>query len=330
MISEATRDMVTETSRGRFTFASAACAEVLGHRPEDLVGSDPRDLHHPDDVEAFLAVVRQRHEPGVPFHVPPHRLRRSDGSWVWVEATGVWDLREDGERRLIGVARDITARLEAAGARAELEDQVRRAQKLESLGALTGGIAHDFNNLLTPILGAAGLMLLELPDDSPLRKRVATIQQAAKRAADLTGQMLAYAGGTDLELRPVDVTRQLQDTMLLLESSVGREATLRVELADALPPVMADPGQLSQVLVNLVVNASEATREGPGAITVRTSSEDLDRAQLDACVLGERRAPGRYVAIDVRDQGRGIDPETLERIFDPFFSTKFTGRGLVL
>ena len=243
---------------------------------------------------------------------------------------GVWYERADGERRLIGAAWDITARLESAAARRELEEQVRRTQKLESLGALTGGIAHDFNNLLTPVLGAASLLLQELPEDSRYRRRVETIQQAARRAADLTGQMLSYAGGTDLELRPVEVSDLVREMQLLLESSVSREARLQCRLEEALPRVLADPGQLSQVIVNLIVNASEALGASGRNIELHTESVEADRSLLDACVLGEQCEAGRYVALEVRDDGEGIAAEAVERIFDPFFTTKFTGRGLGL
>jgi PAS domain S-box-containing protein len=330
-ISQATRDMVTETSAaGRFTYVSPATEVVLGHSPDELVGTDPMRLHHPEDREAFLAAVRGADEPDVPFSVPPHRLRRRDGSWVWVEATGLRYQRADGELRVIGVARDITPRLEAAAARRELEVHARRTQKLESLGALTGGIAHDFNNLLTPILGAAGLVLAEMPEDSPFRKRVETILQASRRAAALTGQMLAYAGGTDLELRPVDVSGFVREMTLLLESTVSRRARIAFELEEGLPPVLADPGQLSQVIINLVVNASEALGESGRNLSVCTASIDVDRQRLDGCVLGEQREPGPYVTLEVRDDGEGIDSEVQEKVFDPFFSTKFTGRGLGL
>jgi PAS domain S-box-containing protein len=330
-IADATGDMVTETdAKGRFTYASSACGEVLGYPPDELVGENPMGLLHPEDRGAFQAAVGAESDPGVPFTVPPHRLRRRDGSWLWVEATGVWYERADGERRLIGAARDITARLESAAARRELEEQVRHTQKLESLGALTGGIAHDFNNLLTPVLGAASLLLQEIPEDSRYRRRVETIQQAARRAADLTGQMLSYAGGTDLELRPVDLSELVREMQLLLESSVSREARLEWRLEEALPRVLADPGQLSQVIVNLIVNASEALGASGRKIELRTESLEADRSLLDACVLGEQREAGRYVALAVRDDGEGIPAEALERVFDPFFTTKFTGRGLGL
>lgn len=330
-ISHATQDMVTETSaEGRFTYLSPATEEVLGHSPDELVGTDPMRLHHPEDRRAFLAALRAGNELGVPFSVPPHRLRRRDGSWVWVEATGLRYERAGGEQRVIGVARDITPRLEAAAARRELEAQARRTQKLESLGALTGGIAHDFNNLLTPILGAAGLVLIDMPADSPFRKRIETILQASKRAAALTGQMLAYAGGTDLELRAVEVSDFVREMTLLLESTVSRQARLDFELEDGLPPVLADPGQLSQVIINLVVNASEALGESGRNVSLCTGILDADRSLLDGCVLGEQRDPHRYVTLEVRDDGEGIDPEVQERVFDPFFSTKFTGRGLGL
>ena len=331
MIAEASRSIVTESDAdGRFTFVSDACSRVLGYAPGELVGSKAVQLLHREDRDAFFEALRSELAPGHAFSVPAHRLRRRDDSWVWVEATGVTYRRADGELRLIGVARSIEARRAAEATRRELEERVRRGQKLESLGTLAGGIAHDFNNLLTPILGAAGLLLTELPEESPARKRAETIRQAATRAAALTHQMLAYAGGSGMQLETFDVSEAIREMLLLLEATVSRQAAFRCELAEDLPPLRADRAQLGQVVMNLVANASEALGAAGGCIQLRSGVLDADRELLEKCILGEKRDPGRYVSVEVRDDGPGIDPESRARIFDPFFTTKFTGRGLGL
>ncbi|MBW2232813.1 MAG: PAS domain S-box protein [Deltaproteobacteria bacterium] len=331
IIAEATLDMVTETDRdGRFTYVSPACTHVLGYTTEELLGKRPLHILHEDDREAFRLEVVHHQETGKPFAVRAHRLRHKDGSWIWVEATGVRFRRPDGEVRLIGVARDITSRLEAENIRQQLEEQLRGSQKLESLGILAGGIAHDFNNYLTPIVGTAGLMSVELPENSPLQERVEMIRKAARRATDLTAQMLAYAGRTEPRLAPLDVSEAILDMQLLLESTAAHRAELIYDLGPDLPLVKADDGQIGQVVINLVANAAEALGDQGGRIEIRTGQIEVDRIQLRDYHLGHNLDEGTCVYIEVCDDGVGIDAETRKHLFEPFFSTKFTGRGLGL
>lgn len=330
-IADAAGDMVTETGAdGRFTYVSPACTKVLGYPSEELVGLSPLRLHHGRDRDEFLEEVQKKREVGQLFTVKPHRLRCRDESWVWVEATGVRYQRPDGEVCLIGVARDITARLEAESARMLLEEQLRRTQKLETLGVLAGGIAHDFNNFLTPVVGTAALLLDDLGDDPVLRRRILTIKKAADRATDLTAQMLAYAGKTDPQLVPLDVSEAMSDIELLLESAAGRRADLNFSLDPSLPVVRADRVQIGQVVMNLVTNAAEALGPDSRRIDVRTKMLAADRDLLRTFHLGSHLEEGRHVCIEVSDDGEGIDESVRERIFDPFFSTKLTGRGLGL
>jgi PAS domain S-box-containing protein len=331
-MAEASRDMVTETdyATGRFTYASAAVELVLGYTPEQLVGSKSLDLHHPEEASGFLADVRMPKD-GATFTVRPHRLRHRDGSWVWVEATGIRFRRPDGRLRVIGVARDISARLEAENARVELEAQLQRSQRVESLGVLAGGIAHDFNNLLTPILGCAAPSLESDADDrEDLLERLKVIHDSARRAKALTDQMLAYAGRGKMERAPIDLSQTVRDLVLLLETTASRSVTLHCELDDALPLIEADANQVGQIAMNLVANAAEAARPEGGRIEVRTYAFEASRALLDECVLGGQLEAGRYACLEVSDTGAGMEPGTRERIFDPFFTTKFTGRGLGL
>ncbi len=331
-VAEASRDMVTETdyASGRFTYVSAAVKTVLGYMPEQLMGTSSLALHHPEDIDVFTRDIQSR-SAGVIFSVAPHRLRRCDGSWVWVEATGIRFRRPDGRERIIGVARDITARLEAVDARLELESQLQRSQRVESLGVLAGGIAHDFNNLLTPILGCASIQEEgDAPDRDALLRRLKTIHASSKRAKALTDQMLAYAGRTAVRSAPIDLSETVRDMMLLLETTASRTVRLHYDLDEALAPIEADGNQIGQVVMNLVANASEAAKPEGGRIEVRTCTVDASRRLLDACALGDPLEPGRYACLEVSDNGWGMDTETRERAFDPFFTTKFTGRGLGL
>ena len=233
-----------------------------------------------------------------------------------------------GGRRL---TRSLAERDRAEAERHRMEVQVQQAQKLESLGVLAGGIAHDFNNLLTGILGHVSLALEQLPPATvPPRTYLEKAQRAALRGADLTKHMLAYAGQGPLRAESVELNRVVTELADLLDVSRSKKATLAYQLADDLPPIAADAAQLGQVIMNLITNASEALGERSGAITVSTGMRECDREYLRSPWLEETPPSGRYVYLEVRDTGCGMDAATLARIFDPFFSTKFVGRGLGL
>ncbi len=214
--------------------------------------------------------------------------------------------------------------------RERLEAQVRHAQKLESLGVLAGGIAHDFNNLLTGVLGNIELGLLQVEERSPAARSFTEARVSAERAADLSRQMLAYSGKGNFVIEAVDVNVLVSEIGNLLEVSVSKNVALSYDLHRGLPPVVADVTQLHQVLLNLVTNASDSIGDEGGVVTLRTGVRDCDSAYLSETYLDDHLAEGDYLFIEVSDTGCGMDPETMQRIFDPFFSTKFTGRGLGL
>jgi PAS domain S-box-containing protein len=221
--------------------------------------------------------------------------------------------------------------------RASVEEERRalaarafRSQKMESLGVLAGGIAHEFNNLLQGILGASGLASQLLPADSPVQQQIAAVETAADRAARLTRQMLAYAGKGRLIVGDVDLSAEIEQTVRSLAGSLPSSAELCLDLQSDLPPITADAAEIRQMVSNLVTNAAEALGEDGGSVLVRTTVEPCDRAMLARSVLGEELVPGSYVVLEVSDSGSGMTPDTVSRIFDPFFSTKFTGRGLGL
>ncbi len=224
-----------------------------------------------------------------------------------------------------------TTELQQAQARRDaLEQKLAEARHLESLGLLAGGIAHDFNNLLQGVLGHADLALGDLPAQAPATEHVRLIEQSARRAADLTRQLLAYSGRTHIEFRPLDASALVRDTVELLAVSVGARCRLRADTPAGLPAVEADRSQLQQVVMNLVMNAAEALGEAGGDVTVRTSLVDADRDLLAQGYVDDDLQPGRYVAVEVADTGRGMPEDVRRRIFEPFFSTKSQGRGLGL
>jgi signal transduction histidine kinase/CheY-like chemotaxis protein len=221
-------------------------------------------------------------------------------------------------------------RLRAEADRKKLELQVQHAQKLESLGVLAGGIAHDFNNLLACILGNIDVALEELSPVAPAREPLADAQAAGRRAAELVRQMLAYSGRGRFVVQPIDVRALIEEIAHILQVSITKKAVLRFNFTEGLPAIHADAAQLRQVVMNLILNASDAIGDRSGVITVSTGAMDCDRQYLRETWLDDDLAPGQYVYVEVTDTGCGMDEATRGKIFDPFFTTKMAGRGLGL
>jgi PAS domain S-box-containing protein len=330
LITETAHEIISELdTEGRVTYVSPAAEQVLGYRPEELIGTTPVMMLHPDEVERAVENLLTGIRTGLPMRTEPYRARHKDGSWRWLENEGVVYTRADGEVRFLMVGRDVTDRIRAQEERIAFDARMRQTQRLEGLGVMAGGIAHDFNNLLTPILGDATLALLDLPVDSPVRARVERIQKAARRAAALTHQMLAYAGKGPLRVESLDLTHLVREMAQLLESSVARRAQLIFDLDEHLPSIQGDAAQISQVVMNVITNAAEAVADGGGCIEIRTGSL-MRQGPARTDWIGEDLPPGPAIYFEVVDDGCGMPPETLARIFDPFFTTKFTGRGLGL
>jgi signal transduction histidine kinase/CheY-like chemotaxis protein len=257
--------------------------------------------------------------------------RGADGSGIPVEVVVAPVLDDAGEVvQIIESCRDITERKRAEEERRQLEARLQQAQKLESLGVLAGGIAHDFNNLLVGVLGNASLALEELPGESRVRELLQRIDRSARRAADLTRQLLAYSGKGRFVIRPLNLSTLVVEMAQLLQTSVSKRVALKHELPDDLPLIEADETQVRQVVMNLITNAAEAIGVQDGLITVRTGVVEADQAYLSDTYLDDDLPQGPYVFVDVADTGCGMDEATRSKIFDPFFTTKFTGRGLGL
>jgi PAS domain S-box-containing protein len=315
--------------RGRFTFASAAYRDLLGHDPAKLIGTTPETLVHSDELpDARTEMARALAERGRVRGL--HRVRHADGSWRWFETAGRAYLTAGGEVRLVSVGRDVTEARRAEAERARLEAQMQEVQRLESLGVLAGGIAHDFNNLLAVILGNAALLEGDAGGENERRERLRRIRAAGRHAEALTDQMLAYAGKSLGERVPLDLSGLVRETADLLRASVSRKCRLDLDLRDDLPGVRGDPTQLRQVLLNLVSNASETFGARGGRLQVRTRASEADAAALADGFGSAERPPGVWVALEVEDDGPGIAAELRGRIFEPFFSTRGAGRGLGL
>ena len=208
--------------------------------------------------------------------------------------------------------------------RKQVEERIGQAQKMESLGRLAGGIAHDFNNLLTGIVGNASLITNLVDDD--LRRPLEDIVSSGQRAADLTRQLLAYAGKGRFLVESLDLSAVVQDMLPLIRASLPKKAGLAVDLCGDLPHVEADRNQIQQVILNLAINAGESLAEAQGEVAIRTCTQSLSAPEASAVGV----TPGEYLCLRVADNGCGMDEGTLAKIFDPFFTTKFVGRGLGL
>ena len=226
------------------------------------------------------------------------------------------------------LTKEIKERQNAEERRAQAEQQMLQAQKMESLGVMAGGIAHDFNNILTAIIGNAEMMKIQ--SDSPYNENISEIKCSALRAADLCQKMLAYSGKGRFVLQPVNLSSLVQSNKNIIDMAISKTIEIQYCLAVDLPAFTADESQMRQILMSLVLNASEAIGDQPGTINIRTSVQHLNRDFLDKAHIGRQLPEGPYVSLDVEDTGCGMDVTTMNKIFDPFFSTKFMGRGLGL
>lgn len=331
-------------SDSRFTTVAGAHMDRLGLEPDEVVGESVED--HLSDRLA-LAPRSDRGTSDDYLSISPSGDFTSlvEMQEIALAGTPVTAEFTDGERDyeirlepmvpeqrlgVVATALDITERRKLEQER--IESRMQEAQKLESLGLLAGGIAHDFNNLLVGMLGNSSLALAELEDtESPLKEHLRRIESAAERASDLTRQMLAYSGRGRFVVEPVDLSDVVQEMTALIEVSVPKSVTLSLELGEFLPAIDADVVQLRQVVMNLLTNAADAMVEGKGQIRVTTRQFNVDAwlASRTRVAAGELHQ-GSYVLLEVSDSGRGMDQEVLERMFDPFFTTRDEGHGLGL
>ena len=308
---------------GRFLLINLRMEALLGRPPEQILDRGYGDLFPESLGSALRASEQEVLATGQALQVE-EQWQHADGTRHDYLTQKFPLLDPSGQCWGLGlISTDITERKEA-------ERTQLRGQKLESLGILAGGIAHDFNNLLGAILGNLGLAQMELPPLAAARTRLDTLEALVVKASDLTRQMLAYSGRGTFVVTAVDLNLLVTEMTHLLELSISKKAVLQYQLQAELPTMDADSTQIQQVIMNLVINASEAMAEHGGHITLRTASRVLDPASTVTAHDGRHLAPGSFVALEVADDGAGMSPDTMKQMFDPFFTTKFTGRGLGL
>jgi len=332
-MTDALPDLLLEVDKeGCIYDVRAPDSRLLGDPPDALIGRNVDGVFRGDAVQVIMEALGQAAQTGshrgATFSTQMATGRR------WFELSISVRGQRNDDSRFVMLARDVTDRRAAEQGKIALERQLQHAQKLESLGVLAGGIAHDFNNLLVGILGNADLALDETSPVSPIRRNLKEIENAAKRAADLANQMLAYSGKGRFVVEPIAIGELVQEMAYLLEVSIPKKIVLKYNLADGIPTFDGDATQVRQIIMNLITNASESIGSSSGVIAVSTGIMDCDRDYLDSAVstpVGGQDGPlpeGVYIYFEVADTGSGMDHATIEKIFDPFFTTKFTGRGL--
>ncbi|MEM1414323.1 MAG: ATP-binding protein [Myxococcota bacterium] len=320
-------------------WANEKASELLGISRDDLTGKlavDPdfRLLDPSGDLLPIdeYPVVRVTQDPGTPLRDVVVGALRPDGEsavWCRLSAVPLFD-EAGGLARIVVTFVDITALRAAEAQRLEAQAALQEAARLEGLAVLAGGVAHDFNNLLVGMLGAAET-LRETTADPDDQELLEVCVESAHRAAELTRQLMAYAGRTQLVLETVDPKALVRDLTRMVRGSLEGRAELTVALADDTPAITVDATQLRQVLLNLVLNAADAVEAGTGArVAVETGSAELDAEELERAAPEQQLDPGRYAIFRVRDDGIGMDETTRARVFEPFYTTKETGHGLGL
>ena len=307
--------LVTLDEPSRALYVSPRAAELCGVPLGELTPARMRELLHPDDRDRVLAEMARANDTLTPLTLE-YRIIRPDGSVLWLEDTSLVLLSDDElEARAQGYLLDISERK-------RLEEQLLQAQKMDAVGQLAGGIAHDFNNILTAIEGYTEFALDRVSGDDRLRSDLLEVRKAAARASTLTAQILAFARRQVVRARALDVNDVIDETKRLILRLIGEHIAVVSHLEVPLGTVMADPSQLTQVLVNLAVNGRDAMPDG-GRLTIETANAFVEAAE--AAVLGLE--PGGYVTLSVADTGLGMDAATAKRAFEPFFTTKPVGEG---
>ncbi len=314
---------------GNLMRVNSKMVEILGYSKSELERMTVNSLAVPEDEELSSEFMKKALSSPDGSSSFEKRYYHKDGHVVWGQVSSSLVRNAAGEPDyFISQIQDITVRKNMEEERVNMERQLLHTQKLESLGVLAGGIAHDFNNILAAIIGNADLALMRLSLQSPAAENLQRIVQAAARATDLAKQMLAYSGKGKFVIKTIDLNQLVEEMTNMLEVSISKKAVLRLNLTRSLPPMEADATQLHQVVMNLVINASEAIGDKSGVITITTGFMNCDQAYLKEVWLNEVLPDGPYVYMEIADTGCGMDRETMSKIFDPFFTTKFTGRGL--
>jgi PAS domain S-box-containing protein len=313
--------------QGTIEYANPRFTEIAGYTAEEIIGKNPRILSAHDPAAAVdYKNMWQTLKAGETWRGLFHN-KRKDGTLYWDQTTITPIRNEKGEiTHYVAAKEDITEQRKAKEDLAQMEAQLRRSQKMQTIGTLAGGIAHDFNNILTPIFGFAHMALQGVASDSPVHSDIEHIIKAAERARDLVRQILVFGRqGENTERSPIQLSPVVKEAAQMMRAMLPSTIEIKTKIAANLSMIEGDPTQIHQILINLCTNASHAVNPVKGLIEVRVQNETLDEEFCHR--FSQNLKPGKYVSICVKDNGQGMPPEVLERIFEPFFTTKPVGKG---
>lgn len=311
---------------GKWTYVNRSLLEIFGAATfEDILGS-----HVVNRISAkrwqYISQSAQHHHTDTPT-MYEEKMRHMDGSLFEAEIM-LKTITIDQKTSSMLMIKDISKYKKTQAEKIALEHQMEHSQRLESLGVLAGGIAHDFNNILMAITGNVSMAQMSTNTDSPSMKYLTRIEKSSEQAAKLCNQMLAYSGRGHFQIKDVNLSQLVQHILSLLKVSIKKDIELKLHLQHDLPTIQADQDQLQQVIMNLVINASEAIHHPQGIIDISSGIVDVNQSYLATTWLQDQLKEGSYLYLEISDTGCGMDQDTLSKIFDPFFTTKFTGRGL--
>jgi len=316
------------TPDGAISWVSLACERQMGYQRHELIGRQLSAIYYDEDGrDKFLEALQASGGHLQHYEVC---LKHKDGARLWAEVNSQFYYDKQGQIAGVeGNVRNISERKRAEQKSRELTDQLQQAQKMESIGVLAGGIAHDFNNLLVGVMGNAELAMLDNHQEV-LRPYLELIFKSSRRGADLVRQMLAYSGQGQITMGKHNLNVVIRDVSDLLSTVIGKQIRLEQALMDALPDIFGDKNQLTQLIMNLMTNASEAMLNKPGEIRLQTGVRHLNTQDFTSMYMATDIKAGDFAFVEVTDSGCGMNKQTQERIFDPFFTTKETGSGLGL
>ena len=317
-------DGIYVSRKGKIIYVNQATIDIWGAKSEDeLIGKTIFDLIHPDFRETAKQRYRLMTEQGISVPLIDFLFLRLDGGETHVQAIASPVIFR-GETAILTAVRDITEQKRAEAEKGRLESQLQQAQKMESIGTLAGGIAHDFNNILSPIMIHSEMAMMDLPAESPLQKSVKQIYKAGERARDLVKQILTFARMGGDNKAPISITLILKEAIKLLRSTIPTTIDIQYGIETEQDTVLADPTQINQIVMNLCTNAAYAMREKGGVLELILAAEHINKDYVNR--FGDLN-PGHYLRLSIRDTGSGIDPEIIDRIFEPYFTTKGPGEG---
>ncbi len=323
LVENAPDAIITLDPDGRFSSINPFCETLTGWKREEWIGRPFLPLVHSEDLDkarsGFSGALHGQKTPMTEL-----RVMNKTGEFIWMEFILTPQFHHEKVNGVLAIGRDISARHTAASAQEALELQLRRAQKMEAIGRLAGGIAHDFNNFLTIIMANCGLARMDVPTAHPVAERLEQINRASVRAAGLVQQILTFSSNREQERTIINLKSALKEVSIMLRSTLHRSIELRTQFVSDCPCVLADAGQIQQIILNLATNAAHAMKERGGVLDVSLNSIQIDE---ELAARNPDLRPGAYARLVVSDSGHGMDTATQERIFEPFFTTKPQGEG---